>query len=54
LKEALESEIQKRNPFLFILEFFSPKYRLFYELDTAESFDTIQEQLSVNYFTKRL
>ena len=45
LKDALEKEIQGRNPFLFILEYFSPKYRLLYELDTAEDYETVQSQL---------
>lgn len=45
LRDALESEIGKRNPFLFILEYFSPKYRLLYELDTAEDYETVQAQL---------
>lgn len=45
LTRRLSESIEIQNPFLFILEYFSPKYRLLYELDTALDFERVQKQL---------
>lgn len=45
LSVRLRETIWFQNPFLFILEYFSPKYRLLYELDTADDFESVQKQL---------
>ena len=45
LTKKLQESLEIQNPFLFILEYFSPKYRLLYELDTADDFERVQKQL---------
>lgn len=45
LTKKLQESLEIQNPFLFILEYFSPKYRLIYELDTADDFKRVQKQL---------
>lgn len=43
LKNKLESTKDSKNPFLFIMEWFSPKYRILYELDTSDNYASIEE-----------
>jgi len=45
LKKELSKSIEERNPFLFILEWFSPKYRILYELDTADQYVKVEKLL---------
>lgn len=43
LTDKLPKELEIKNPFLFILEYFSPSYRLMYELDTSDSYDSVEK-----------
>lgn len=43
LKTEFLSQTQTTNPFLFIMEIFSPKYRFLYELDNFQDGEKLQE-----------
>ncbi len=43
LATELWESAQSHNPFLFLMEIFSPKYRFIYELDTDQDYDTLVE-----------
>lgn len=45
LKNEIEKNLSSHNPFLFILEIFSPKYRFLYELDNGKDFQKLREIL---------
>lgn len=46
LKVQLSETLEERNPFLFILEWFSPKYKLLYTLDTAQQYSEVEKVLA--------
>ncbi len=45
LKKQLQDSLESKNPFLFLLDFISPKYRILYELDTAQEYENIEKLL---------
>lgn len=53
LKEELEDSWKWKNPFLFILDWVSPKYRILYELDNADDFLKIEAQIEKIDDTKK-
>lgn len=47
LKDSLESSLKTHSSYmLFVLDFISPKYRVIHELNTADTYETIEELLS--------
>lgn len=45
LKEEIALHLESNNPFLFLLEVFSPKYRFLYELDNRADFKKLKKIL---------
>ncbi len=45
LKKNLSEELESKTPFLFIMNLFSPKYKIIHELNTAENYENIERLL---------
>lgn len=46
LKEELNETLYSSNPLLFILDWFSPKYRLLFTLNTADDYKEVEEVIA--------
>jgi len=46
LKKELSLSLESKNPFLFILEWVSPKYRILYALDTSEKYEDVEKLIT--------
>ncbi len=46
LQEKLQAQIGDGWAFLFILDFFSPKYRILYEIKNSERFEEVEESIA--------
>jgi hypothetical protein len=46
LQERLQSDISDAGVFLFILDFFSPKYRIIHAIKNSDKFSKIEELIS--------